>query len=376
MLRPCMRNAEISNDRSITQMYNKSYLFNRLRIDVKLFLLYASIAVLPLILYFNLPLEYRVFYICICLFIMELIFIIMYRKAIRWQASEEAIKITSFLLFELSAIGTIFCINLIARFNQLNYEFSIAYFIIFSLIYLSVGSISGVLLHLRIKIVDPQVIKETEARKAHDRKMHEDFIELAKATNTSLMLVKESAELLPNIMKNFSKLTARIDSIENKYTLMLKRHETRSQKIVDMLINHCGASTDTLNTIKADTLNLIGKESERARTEADEIVSSMLQALNEITTTIEDSFEPFLKSIQNLATIDDKTSLSIDRMAEAADTFVKISEPQARLASEAAILIEESVANIRSIASRSLNTLDLELKTVIDEAVAKLKEGS
>ena len=100
--------------------------------------------------------------------------------------------------------------------------------------------------------------------------------------------------------------------------------------------------------------------------------SYMSKSLDDIVKAIEDSFAPFLESIQNLAAIDDKTSAAIDKMAEAADNFVKISEPQAKLAKGAAVLIEESVGNIRSIASWSLSILELELNKVINEAVEHL----
>jgi hypothetical protein len=233
-----------------------------------------------------------------------------------------------------------------------------------------------VVLHLRIKKIDPAITRKEEERELYSRKLIEDFQRLSDATNKCFELAKVSTDQLPSIRNNFAELTSRVASIEKNFIIILQEHEARNKFLMDTLTNHTIKSADTLEKMQEEAIVLMDKESKRANDEASEIVSSMSKSLDDITKAIENSFAPFLESVTNLSLIDTKTSISIDRMTEAAELFVKISEPQARLASEAAILIEESVANIRSIASRSLSILELELKTVIDSAVSKLQEVS
>ena len=350
-------------------MKNKlhNFLFGE-KFEINVIILYVITAILPVILFFVIPQAYRFLFTIICFILMNGLFIKIKNKAKTWQASPELLRIASLVILEITAIGTIFWINIISS-GSIN----IVLAIIGAILQITLGLLYGINLHLRINKPNPALIQKEEEDKTNLLKILSDFNNLSKVTNNCLEIAMRTAEELPIISNNFKQITDRVVTIEKNIINIINESETRNKELIDKLNKHSEKSAETIKRMKTEAIALISNENNRANAEASEIVSSMSKSLDDITEAIENSFAPFLESVNNLSLIDEKTSVSIDRMAEAANIFVKISEPQARLASEAAILIEESVANIRNIASRSLSIMELELKNVIDDAVAKLQ---
>ena len=353
-------------------MKNKlhNFLFGE-KFEINVILLYVITAILPIILFFVIPQAHRFVFAIICFIFMNGLFIRIKNKARAWQASPDLLRIASLVILEIAAIGTVFWINIIS-----SGDINIVLAIIGAIIHITLGSLYGINLHLCINKPNPALIKKEEEDRANLLKVLSDFNNLSNVTNDCLEIAMRTAAELPIISNNFKQITNRIVTIEKNIVNIINESESRSKELMNNLKKHSEKSSETIKIMKDEAITLISNESNRANTEASEIVSSMSKSLDDITEAIEDSFAPFLESVNNLSLIDEKTSVSIDRMAEAANSFVKISEPQARLASEAAILIEESVANIRNIASRSLSIMELELKNVIDDAVAKLQSGA
>lgn len=331
---------------------------------------FSSLALLLIIMFCLVPTLPKTLLVVISFLSMTSIFLSVYRKAKEWKVTENVIKISSYVIYELALLGTFGSFWLIGQYNYSLVATGIAF------AYLGLGLLYATMLFMYTEKKDPSIMAAEEARRAQEQKRREEFARLILVTNEGLNLIRATAERMPQVNERFFELSYRMEIIEKAFTDMVSKHKDDEQRQLDALVSHSNTCIAALEKLKTDAYQTITSERERFKKETEIIVDAMSESLDGIITTIEDSFAPFKDSIEQLGGLDETTSSAIDRLSEAAETFVKISEPQAKLAGEAADLINESLVNIRNIASQSLNIVSIELKEQIDDAVVELKASS
>jgi len=335
--------------------------------DVFGMILYAAIAVFFAIIFCLSPLTSQIIIVAVFLAAMTLLFAITYLRAKEWKASEYAIKVSAYLIFEFTILGGV------ASFWLLTRDLPPLMVLCLALAYLGLGFAFTIILYGYTKKVDPKIVAAQEAEGEQERRRQAEFAKLVAAANEGLQLTRAVAERMPQINERFFELSSRVEAIEGRFLAIMQNREAAERELLDSLAAHNKTNMIAMGQMQADMLDSLKAEKERFRNETEAIVGAMAESFNSITASIEHSFAPFNDSIRILENVDSITASAINKLSEAAQTFVKISEPQAELASGAADLIKEAMHNINLIANQSLSIISLALNSKIEEAVKELK---